>query len=550
MVSIVKVQSNVKAGADVELGHKTVIVGPNGSGKSTIVNSVELALTGRAGDIAGRVDIAREADVMALAKDGVTELEAIVTFDDGMVAAYRTSGSTAKAKKATGDRPTCVQHDMVLPIRTLREALLGSPATARKFLLSRVAGSVTEADVRALIPVAVADRFDMVWKTTAGEVPDRLVSCVETAGSKQREASATAKTAREAAKMASAGRATRPLASEVEQAKAAAKDAKNALADARAFENHGGLLAKAQARLDAATEEATQLVADCAEARRALDALPAAPPAPEPVLTEVLHVAAKCADECLVCGGDAAAVASRAAEVKAYLDAYATRTAAHTSANVKVKQLEARAEAAIAEVERLEASLSELQKPVATSALSAEDAASLVEVTEQRVRDLAIAEQAWATVQRAEATALDAERQAVEWKALKDASESVVEAVLGRALSAFIAAVQSGLPPTDTFDLKLRDGEREVVQFGLVRGDRLHTALSGAEWARVMAAMASACVPTGAYACVVPEERAFDSETLTEVLKALTAIPQQVIITSPISPKRVPKGWTVIKRGE
>jgi ABC-type cobalamin/Fe3+-siderophores transport system ATPase subunit len=91
-----KVVGNVKKGCDVELGQKTLIVGPNGSGKSTIVNTVELALTARAGDIAGRVDIAREADVMSLAQNGAGELEALATFDDGVVAAYRTSGSTAR----------------------------------------------------------------------------------------------------------------------------------------------------------------------------------------------------------------------------------------------------------------------------------------------------------------------------------------------------------------------------------------------------------------------------------------------------------------------
>ena len=61
---IAKLKGNVKAGVDVEIGAKTLIVGPNGSGKSSIVNAIELALTARAGDVAGRVDVGREADVM------------------------------------------------------------------------------------------------------------------------------------------------------------------------------------------------------------------------------------------------------------------------------------------------------------------------------------------------------------------------------------------------------------------------------------------------------------------------------------------------------
>ena len=121
---------------------------------------------------------------------------------------------------------------------------------------------------------------------------------------------------------------------------------------------------------------------------------------------------------------------------------------------------------------------------------------------------------------------------------------------IDQSLAAFVAKVQSFLPKTDTFGMKLRDGEREVVSFGLVRDGFLHTALSGAEWARVVAAMSSACVPAGKYACIVPEERAFDPETLRDVMAALSACHHQVILTSPVKPKKVPQGWVVVERGE
>ena len=104
------------------------------------------------------------------------------------------------------------------------------------------------------------------------------------------------------------------------------------------------------------------------------------------------------------------------------------------------------------------------------------------------------------------------------------------------------------LPGTDNFDVLLQAGDRDVVQFGLMNGETMHTALSGAEWARVTAAMASAAVPAGQFAVIIPEERAFDPETLKDVMEAMTSCPHQVIITSPIAPKRAPKGWTVIKR--
>ena len=179
-----------------------------------------------------------------------------------------------------------------------------------------------------------------------------------------------------------------------------------------------------------------------------------------------------------------------------------------------------------------------------------DDAKASMEAAQAKLSALEAARDNWAVVQRSESLALEAERQASAWKMLKEALESAVGTVLDRALAAFVARVQTSLPEGDVFDLRLKDGDREVVQFGLVRNGQLHTALSGAEWARVMAAMAEACVPEGRYACVIPEERAFDPKTLSEVLKALGTCRHQVIVASPVAPKPVPKGWVVVKRGE
>ena len=111
-MNIKHVHTNAKVGANVDVGEKTLIVGRNGSGKSTIINAIELALTSRVSDIAGRTDVAREADVMQLAPQGAA-LHAEVIFDDGSGASYRVEGSTAKAKKAVAKRPIGIDHDEV-----------------------------------------------------------------------------------------------------------------------------------------------------------------------------------------------------------------------------------------------------------------------------------------------------------------------------------------------------------------------------------------------------------------------------------------------------
>ena len=544
------VRGNVKKGCDVEIGEKTLVVGPNGSGKSTVVNTVELALTGRAGDIAGRVDIAREVDVMSLAKDGAPMLEALTTFDDGMVAAYRTSGSTAKAKKATGDKPPDRCHEDVLPIRTMREALLGSPVTARKFLMGKIA-TTTYADVEALIPAALSDRFKQCMPVNV-PVADGLVAAIEYASKAARDASSEAKTQREAAKLVSGGRGAPPSEAEVKAATAALKTARESLKAIESAASHAEDLEDAESELAAVEKYADEAAIKLSNARSALAAAKK-PPELNPLLSHVCFVMDESvlAGECLSCGGPAPTKAA-ADEVSAAIADTVKAGEIYGRLGTAVAAAEGMATATLTQLDRAEKAVEALRSKVSIDCDAAAIAMAEKAVTdaEQRAMDLKAARDAWASVQKAESAALEADRSSGEWKALKESMENAMALTLEKSLAAFVAKVQSHLPNTDQFDLKLRDGDREVVSFGLVRDGFMHTALSGAEWARVMAAMSSACVPAGKYACVIPEERAFDPDTLKAVMEALSDCPHQVILTSPVKPKKVPAGWTVIARGE
>jgi len=545
---IKKVAGNVKKGCEVEIGQKTLIVGPNGSGKSTIVNTVELALTGRAGDIAGRVDIAREVDVMSLAKDGAKVLSAMVEFDDESISGYHTEGSTAKAKKAVAQRPAAVEHDDVLPIRTMREALLGSPATARKYLLSKIA-TTTYGDVEGLIPQPLVPRFKQCMPVNV-PVADGLVAAIEYAAKAARDSTSDAKTQREAAKLVSGGRGAPPNDTEIKAAQTALREAREALSEIEDSLNTSDSLAKAESDLTRVESVADEAATKLAAARAALDAA-AKPPTLNPLLSHVCFVMDESvhAGECLACGGPAPTKAMADEVSAAIADTVKAQKLYGTLVNA-VTGAEAFASATIEALDRAEQTVAKLRgsgpQHTEDDLFAAEKA---VTAAEQKLMDLKGSRDAWNSVQKAESAALEADRSAVEWKALKEAMENAMALTLEKSLSAFVEKVQAHLPEHDKFDLKLRDGDREVVQFGLVRDGHLHTALSGAEWARVMAAMSSACVPEGKYACVIPEERAFDPVTLKEVMAALLDCEHQVILTSPVKPKSVPKGWTVIERG-
>ena len=168
--------------------------------------------------------------------------------------------------------------------------------------------------------------------------------------------------------------------------------------------------------------------------------------------------------------------------------------------------------------------------------------------------------------QRAQLTAARAAvvanaQEAEEWGHVTDACDIAVRDILDGGVGNFCARVQRALPATDTFDLTLREGTREVFAFGLLR-DRagcsvsrgaqdavLHTALSGAEWARVTAAMASAITPASSrFAMLIPEDRAFDPATLAVTMRALTTVPWQIVWASPVRPAgRLPGGWTLVE---
>lgn len=547
-MSITKIETNLKVGADVEIGHHTVIVGVNGSGKSTCINAIELALTGRASDIAGRVDVAREADVLSMAPAGEA-LTAKITFADGRTASYRAEGTTAKAKKASRSVPDDLAHDDVLPIRSLREAVLGSPTTARKFLLGKISGAATLADVEATLPAQV----QALWrKVTAAAAPgaavaDVLIGALEDATSRQRKAGEEAKAARSAAKLVSGEFASPPGEAEIQKAREAAALTQVLWSRAAAEASRLAQSADAEEKLSGAK---IRLDTARRELAKATDALVSAPATANLTLLEDavrLHKASTEADLCLVCGADGKPAEAHLEDLTRSLAAGREAIKAHRAAEDAVARWEAEFDRAQAAVDALEAVLAvgdAYEGPDVDAAKVVMDRAQSILSSLEAARDN------WAVVQRSESVALEAERQAGQWKVLKEALEAAVGTVLDRALAAFVAKVQANLPEGDVFDLRLKDGDREVVQFGLVRSGHLHTALSGAEWARVMAAMAEACVPEGRYACVIPEERAFDPKTLSEVLKALGSCRHQVIVASPVAPKPVPKGWTVVKRGE
>ena len=210
------------------------------------------------------------------------------------------------------------------------------------------------------------------------------------------------------------------------------------------------------------------------------------------------------------------------------------------------------------EAERLGTEVARAEK---AARLDEDPPAMTLEEARTKLRELTDAKAGWDAVRRSEERALAAERDSVEWSQLAEALSGALAILVERARKGFVERVQHFLPRTDLFGVELLDGEREILRVGLMRlsGDHmvLHAALSGAEWARVTAALALAVAPARGACIVSPEERAFDPDTLSAVLDAFDEVAAdihseggpQVIVTSPNAPRTVPSGWTVIDLG-
>ncbi len=129
------VETDIKGGASVTLGHKTIIIGKSGSGKSRIATAIQWATTGEALDEHGRVQAKFSAFVEDT--DGVSGF-ARVTDSKGGIAEYRRKGKGKKGKTTHSELP----YPVSFPLAGLQTALTGNAVTVRKYFSERMGDSM------------------------------------------------------------------------------------------------------------------------------------------------------------------------------------------------------------------------------------------------------------------------------------------------------------------------------------------------------------------------------------------------------------------------
>jgi hypothetical protein len=576
---ITEIASNVKgAKGAVELGEKTLFLGPCKSGKSRLVNVIELALTGRVSDLAGK-DRSVPADLLALAPGREGALWARATLSDGSVCSWETESSgPGSAKTPEHNLPAGVDKVTVLPLRALQEAISGKPDKARRFFLGAATGLVTVQDVLDRMPAGVLDSFGAMVTDEGAFVRDptgTLLAVRDLAHRKHLDAKGRAKTLATTLTILQATSAIRPTEAQLlgaREALAAAETTREAAvrADAQAdsmdIARAGQLAREKLPALEAAVAQSDKALRTLNEQLQNAQVDPAT--SDKAMRGAALLMLADwqlgkaggaMSCPCALCG-----VSAQVDQLGAQRDRIHAAVQAVTEASADTLQQQAAIANAIMEwktyrdthadripdlryaVERADRTVAHLGQP-SDDLPSVAEARELCAVALGKVTSMQRAFDSWDSVSRIRTDAQEAEEERDEAARLRDACQTAADELLAASLEEFAAKVQKYLPDTDTFAMRLHEGKREVFQLGLLRAGVIHTALSGAEWAEVTAAVAAALADGNALTVIIPEERAMDPKTLRAVMTALTKAPGQVVLTSVVKPFRgTPAGWTVV----
>lgn len=543
------VKTNIKGRDTVprsyQLGEKTLILGPNGSGKSAISQALELALVGRPTDIAGK-DPKTAAAIATLAPPGATELIVDLSDDaDRIVGTARQdlSGKTPKKPK------TSILAGFFLPLAELKEAM-SSDAKAQRFIFAATGGELTWTDIENKIPEGEERRLFNTLVSAENCKRDPAGSLLQArAGAHDAYLEARSRASGAKKMIEGIGSALAPMPTEAQLLSA------QELVTNLGAASHGAAgVAQAAADRAALTAQYQALAAERAahvtkirELEEIIDI-----PTPEQqnelaasqerIIAAGLLLDRLTAVESMHCGlcaqpvphghwGARRAAIDAVAQAKTYQLTYVRLVAAVAVLDVKTNDIATRLQGL----------------PVASAAVAAPSSGADMQAAQQSLMQLQQLKGQHAALQSARATQSDAETKRDMWQRIEKRTIEAVSELIEGSRTSFIARVQKFLTKGDVFGLELNP-----LRFGLVREEQLHTALSGAEYARVTMALASV-ISAGrdGTPVIIPPDRAWDAKTLGATMRALAKSPAQIVLCTTTKPSgRVPAGWTIIKPDE
>ena len=548
-----KVRSNVKCGAFAELGPKTLIIGDNGTGKTAILNAIELALLGGASDVEGRdwtKGTTNSALVDALS-DGVGLHSTVVLSTD----------ETASYACAAGKRPDWQgpRVSVAMPFQELRAKLTASPDAARDFLMGAAIGAVADTDVQAQMSTAEWDLFLRTWQASGAQNIGSALPVIEKAQrSLSRKLTSEIKGAETVITSVGGSLGAPATEAQIESARTAANNAHGYL---RQLETAAAQVVEPEsAEIRDQRVAYTQHLAQTQAAISQLDALMVDARANVDLANHPRLQTYKAfvelhrdvnTEQCGLCNNHVP---------RAHLDTLSTQLGAMLAdpatqwkdVSGQVFDLVALRKGHLDTRWQLmqwldanpERHGTQGDKPTAVDLATArKDEASYRGAYEAYVAGNA----AWERVKVARET-IDRQRaEQVEADQLANACKRVSVVLVQQALVAFVDSVNAYMPGALQYGIEY-DGKRFRHGLRDVDTNRLHSAMSGAQEAATLTAIGCALAgDQGGLTVLVPAERQWSPESLTDSLRAVEKAPCQVIVLSTVAPKgRTRKAWTTV----
>lgn len=498
----------------VILTRKHLFHGRVGAGKSRVLDAITLAAGGYVANLAGRDVVRQGAELMSLAPGRAGMMFAEVSWSDGPTSHWECSTEAGSKKpQHTGARP------QLLALTELTSELTAGPERAHRYLLAG-AGAISEQDVLDRLPLDQREAYTSSRPADIAPV-EALLAVRERATTRRSNEMRSWKAATQLVKNLSQGLGARPTEDQIKQAHDMAASRQNIL--------------NQQRRADALREALRVL-----EPKR--DALRAQVANAPKVYTREQRQRAKAMDVLLTTMIERHAQTCGLCTSPVDIEAIKVRYETELLPRIEAILAPAPEGSPAADLQTTEAliakhiaELREIGSPV--------DLVDELDVAAPDPFDLSTRANQWEQVDRARmqesqsAKAMNAAGQLVE------ACDAAIEQLVDAAAASLVERANKHMPAGMTFGLRLRDGTRQVVQFGLVDGDgTLLTGLSAGQWSIVTAALAAAL---GGDAVLLLDV-AMHPDDLRDTMAALADWPGQVILCNPVKHSgRAPAGWTV-----
>jgi energy-coupling factor transporter ATP-binding protein EcfA2 len=545
--SIKSVTSPLKGGVDYNIGEKTLLVGPNGSGKTSVLQAIKLATQGFVDDQDGSDDVKQTAAIARLFPPGV-DLSSVVVFSNGAKSCW--SSVRKGGKKPSFTRPVMGTVEgpggeaapaVVFPFQEFKGLLSSSAQAVRSWMEARVVGKWTHDMLIDLLPPNLHDRGRALLRYQEPSSPLALALHFKRMARSTRMGA----TKREKVAAQLVEGAQLPLtARDVEEYQLAVssleaeitKHMQSGAVDPKTHE----VLKLAGAKLEKEVEkqrEALQVMkSNASEADPIAQAAPTLVRLIKEHTAVITYLGASPMEDCYLClrsGGNI------------------MRAMEKWSALVP-KGDEPTAEQVKHAVAKLATTLEQLQRAKVRASMPVVDLTSqrdeLRRLSELLGANKAV-EQVWSNAEAVTRQVAFDRSHADEMTSVADVWEKQGNLLLLRSMVEYEAGVSAFLPEGESFKFDQTSGRFLLCGDGLER-----SSLSGAEMVRLLLAlMAFEHGSSGDSTLYVldAEDRGWDPDTLSSVMKAIAPVPAQVILMSTVRPASIaPESWTIIPTGE